>query len=253
MTRYQIREESGTDTVVEADDLDEAIALAEEWIAGGDYGERSCYVDVWVLDLDDPDAVEYGCQVTWTNEPDPPACVDGTTEHDWQHPEWLGGCSENPGVWSLGGSQISSVAVCADCGAYQRYVSETTPGQHPAEPEQTTYEEADERSLRWCGELLWDRVRCGKSLDELREVLDGRREIWDEVSERAREQVLDDYRAGEVPSEVREHYDGLIAWDTTSDDPAQRWYVYWSCEHSHLTDVPDVWACCLTSEAELLS
>ena len=62
MGKWRIREESGADKVVEADDLDEAIELAEEWIAGGDYGERSCYVDVWVLDLDDPDA-------GWTIDP----------------------------------------------------------------------------------------------------------------------------------------------------------------------------------------
>lgn len=49
-----------------------------------------------------------------TIDPDEPDCTDDDG-HDWQSPEWLGGCSENPGIWGNGGGVIIET-VCMICG-----------------------------------------------------------------------------------------------------------------------------------------
>lgn len=94
----------------------------------------------------------WSIEVIVGDDEDEPDCVEGQ-EHDWQSPEWLGGCRENPGVWGIGGTQIASQTVCSLCGAYRNYTSESTPGNCPRTPSVTTYEVADERSEEWVKEM----------------------------------------------------------------------------------------------------
>jgi len=158
MKKYEISEECGGSEVVEAEDMDDAIEYCKEWVQDGDYGDKSCYVSSWVQELaadgeyvGEPEFVE----VMVDRAPDVPACLEGYT-HDWESPEWLGGCSENPGVWSKGGSQISSVCVCSHCGMYQAYISESTPGQYPKTPEIYSYREADRASMEYVAGMTRD-------------------------------------------------------------------------------------------------
>ena len=51
------------------------------------------------------------CCEDWQEEPD---CADGQ-EHVWSS-EDMGGCTENPGVWSLGGTTLLFKAQCEHCG-----------------------------------------------------------------------------------------------------------------------------------------
>jgi hypothetical protein len=51
--------------------------------------------------------------------------------HSWSS-EGEGGCSENPGVWSLGGTTIHTSEHCAHCGLRRKvtmYGSQRNPGQ----------------------------------------------------------------------------------------------------------------------------
>jgi hypothetical protein len=62
--------------------------------------------------------------------------------HSWCSPdEVVGGCQENPGVWSQGGAFVFR-QVCRHCGKYRRLVSD-------AYTDKFSYEPADERSRAW--------------------------------------------------------------------------------------------------------
>lgn len=53
--------------------------------------------------------------------------------HDWQTPyEIVGGCKENPGVWSLGGTKMAFHEVCSHCGMHKHekhYGSQRNPDE----------------------------------------------------------------------------------------------------------------------------
>lgn len=82
------------------------------------------------------------------DQEDEPDCED-EKKHDWQQPEFLGGCRENPGVFSNNHGGINTNEVCANCGKYKRFREGSLPGQYPREPDMTTYEDADDRSQKW--------------------------------------------------------------------------------------------------------
>jgi hypothetical protein len=154
MSRYRV-EIDGADTDIEANSIADAEEQARAWVADGSWGEGQCYVRAYITPYTadgEPDSDEWwGVECLVGDEPEEPDCIEGE-EHDWQSPVWLGGCRENPGVWGLRGTQIQSRMVCAHCGAYRDYVSESTPGQCPHEPPVTTYREADEQSEAWVRE-----------------------------------------------------------------------------------------------------
>jgi hypothetical protein len=61
------------------------------------------------------DCDESECE-DWEDEP---RCADSSGEHDWSSHE-RGGCDENPGVWSLGGTTMVFEAQCQLCGLVRR-------------------------------------------------------------------------------------------------------------------------------------
>jgi hypothetical protein len=155
--KYKIGEESGYTEIVEADSLEEALEMAKESAAEGSYDER-VMVGVWARELDEDgeligealfDEVEAG------PEPTPPEteCGDEDEDHDWQSPvEVVGGCTQNPGVFSTGGTRFDFYEVCSQCGMYKHtwsQGSERNPGDLPGGVE---YMPADELSLAWVAE-----------------------------------------------------------------------------------------------------
>ena len=132
----------------------EALAAAREWAADGSYDER-VMVTYHVVELDDGEegGDEEGGEVEAGPMPEAPGkCGTDEDDHDWRSPEWLGGCSENPGVWSLGGTTIRTTDVCAECGTY-RDVTTSGSQRNPGELERTVeYREADEESEAWVRE-----------------------------------------------------------------------------------------------------
>jgi hypothetical protein len=146
MTTYDVREESGATTKIEATDYAEAVELGREWVQGGDYPDGyKAYVPFWVKDVDGD---EYCYEALVGTDPKEPECATDH-EHEWESPEWLGGCRENSGVWGLSGTQLVMKTVCKHCGWYRKRTTESTPGQLPREPERIEYLEPDEESLNY--------------------------------------------------------------------------------------------------------
>lgn len=80
--------------------------------------------------------------------PDVDACT-----HEWRRPyAVVGGCRENPGVWSMGGTRLREEEVCKRCGLY-RTTYYAGSQRNPDEPEERReYEAPDEGSLAWIEE-----------------------------------------------------------------------------------------------------
>ena len=84
-----------------------------------------------MIEYEDIDHCE-GCDVeyceSFTVAPD---CSSHSNGHVWSS-DGEGGCSENPGVWSLDGTTISITDHCEICGLRRkviRYGSQRNPGQ----------------------------------------------------------------------------------------------------------------------------
>lgn len=157
--RYEMREDSGASEIIESDSIEQALDIARDWAADGDYDER-CMVRVYVTEIDDngePVGDDASDEVEAGPEPKAPPCTDGGTDdddHDWQTPHGLvGGISENPGVWSTGGTSMSFAYVCARCGA-RKHESHTGSQRNPGElPVTVTYSAPTEASLEWVAGL----------------------------------------------------------------------------------------------------
>lgn len=154
--RFKVKTDN-CDEIFESEDMDSAKEWAEDWLSDGEYGDKPCYVNASVVELDEDDE-EIGFQedieFEWEGNVVTPDC-DHEDGHDWQEPyEVVGGCKENPGVFGLSGAQIKSTSVCSRCGMYRVYTSASTPGNYPKEPEKYEYEDADERSMEWVESLI---------------------------------------------------------------------------------------------------
>ena len=90
----------------------------------------------------DDHAPECGCCDTTECERTEPDCPDG--EHDWTA-EGEGGCAENPGVWSHGGTAMSVGHHCRTCGL-SRTVRTFGVQRNPHQCDRVEYAPAD----AWC-------------------------------------------------------------------------------------------------------
>jgi hypothetical protein len=119
-------------------DCDSAEEAADEYVSGGDWGDRSetswVSVMVWREGVNaDGEIVEVDEErITATLEAIEPPCIDGNS-HDWQSPhEIVGGLHDNPGVNGHGGGIIYT-EVCMRCGCAR--ITDTW-AQNPADGEQ---------------------------------------------------------------------------------------------------------------------
>lgn len=114
--KFTIRDEVGSETVVTATSVDDAVDQAREWVLGGSYGDVA--ETFWVrarIEGADGEGVSIGVAI----EPTVPKCRGGET-HDWQSPhEIVGGLKENPGVWGHGGGVIICEC-CMRCGCQRK-------------------------------------------------------------------------------------------------------------------------------------
>lgn len=153
MARYRFSLDN-VDTWQDHESDSDAEEAAEEWVKDGDWGEGKIFVSCSIFREDEEGEVYASAvEVEVGEDPPEPDCADGA-DHDWQSPyEIVGGLRENPGVWSVGGTQVASKEVCSCCGAIRNTTSESTPGQYPRVPEQVEYEEATEETLAWVQSL----------------------------------------------------------------------------------------------------
>lgn len=154
-TRYAVElwdDSDGDGTVYcEADDdaeaIDDARSEAVDWPGGGDWGPDGVRVEVrYTVSRIDADSGEWteihSGDVSVDVEPDHEALIraaggDTECDHDWSS-EGEGGCDENPGVWSRGGTTIATTEHCTLCGLVRTEVSRGSQ-RNPGESDTTEY------------------------------------------------------------------------------------------------------------------
>jgi hypothetical protein len=157
--KYQIREDSGASEVIDANCLDEALTAAQRWASEGSYDERvTVSVYVHELDPETDEPFENWCYGDGRNahgeamagpepEPEITECGEDDEDHEWESPvELVGGCRENPGVFSSG-TRFDYRMVCSKCGMYKHswdVGSQRNPGENQEGHE---YSSADSRSI----------------------------------------------------------------------------------------------------------
>lgn len=128
--RWTVRDDAGSETEIDVDSLAEAKEKAEEWVRDGEWGDEGAVVHVdataedfesFVLDVviePDEDAIDPNSRTH---------CFDEHT-HLWERPySVVGGCKENPGVWSIEGGVFAFLDVCR-CGAHRHSYSKPGAG-----------------------------------------------------------------------------------------------------------------------------
>jgi hypothetical protein len=131
---------------LEADSLDAlhklARAATRDWIVDGNWGDDGDGAVVeggYTIQSDDdeyhrvrveiePDHEHLISVATRNRE----SCGPSPDDHDWSS-QGEGGCRENPGVWSHGGTTLSFRRHCQDCGLQRLEVSlgaQRNPGDH---------------------------------------------------------------------------------------------------------------------------
>jgi hypothetical protein len=132
--------DDGSSETVECDLGDDYDAVAEELWDGADYGDGDYRVTVyWEATDSDGDEVDSG-SFDVVGHAEEPQCPEAD-EHDWTS-EYEGGCTENPGVWSTGGTSMVFRSHCRHCGM-ERVERHTGSQRNPGECDTTTYGEPD--------------------------------------------------------------------------------------------------------------
>ena len=124
----------------------QAIQLIEDWMRDGDWGDEGASVHAWYT-LSDDDYTFPRERVTVEIPANEEALMrqagaNPDCEHEFTH-EGEGGCKENPGVWSIGGTAFSFRSHCRHCGLVRREISvgaQRNPGEHDT----VTFELPDE-------------------------------------------------------------------------------------------------------------
>ena len=130
----------GDDTVAFEDrpSAEEIAEACREWAEGGDWGDDGASVRVsWTLADASREEIDSGCEDVDV-APNHDALIraaggDTSCDHDWTG-EGEGGCDENPGVWSTGGTSVMFRRRCQHCGLIRTENdpgSQRNPGEHP--------------------------------------------------------------------------------------------------------------------------
>ncbi len=111
---------------IEVENLNEAMEVTEKevenWVDAGEWGNQGAVVEVnWTLT--DEDGEENRGFTRVVVPPDIDALIeeaggDTQCDHDWSN-EGEGGCTENPGVWSVGTGLVFK-SHCTKCGLLRR-------------------------------------------------------------------------------------------------------------------------------------
>lgn len=150
----RMRDDGGSNytVTIEADGVEAACKLAESacegWVRDGAWGDDGAVVAVYYTVEDEDGEEVMDGSTTVEIEPDHDALIaaaggDAECEHDWTS-DGEGGCRENPGVWSTGGTAMSFAAHCRLCGLHR--VTRTVGTQrNPGEHDTVTYRQGEYR------------------------------------------------------------------------------------------------------------
>ena len=154
---------------IEAEDLDEAIKMARkmtrEWVRGGDWGEEGASVMAWWIITDEEGEEVERDGVTVEVAPDEDALIsraggDPDCDHDWTS-EGEGGCTENPGVWSTGGTSMEFASHCRKCGL-QRYEHHCGSQRNPGDHDRVEFTQP----ASWCADCESEECSCSSEDEE---------------------------------------------------------------------------------------
>lgn len=212
VVKYVYWEEGGYEQELDADDMDEAIELAEDLCQDGDWGIEGASVRVTVTEYTDGEETDSET-VTVDVEPDHDAMIsraggDVDCDHDWTG-EGEGGLDENPGVWSTGGTSMLFVRHCRECGL-KRKEYHCGSQRNPGERDRYEYEQPDS----WCVECQSDDCECdaGK-VNDMAAVLDshGPTFVGNNVLDQARDWLDHDF----TPTQA-DGWCEIGAWDAAT-------------------------------------
>ena len=137
MTTFVYHEDGGHQETIEGvTTMAEALEQAEEICREGEWGDEGALVSVWVEEVDEDGKQIDRDDIEVSIEPDHEELIrraggDTDCEHEWSS-EGEGGCTENPGVWSRGGTTLVIKSHCIMCGLKRTEVSygpQRNPGQ----------------------------------------------------------------------------------------------------------------------------
>jgi len=149
------------DREIEADTIEQAVASiddeADDWCSDGEWGDDGAAIEIyWKLyaDEDQTEELDEG-SCTITIEPNHDALIkaaggDVDCDHEWSS-EGEGGCDENPGVWSTGGTSMVFVSHCTQCGLRRRE-NHTGSQRNPGEHDTVEYEQPGDDCGAECGD-----------------------------------------------------------------------------------------------------
>lgn len=136
-TTFIYHEDGGHQETIEGvTTMAEALERAEEMCKDGEWGNEGALINVWVEEIDEDGEQIDRDDIEVSIEPDHEEMIrraggDTDCEHEWTS-EGEGGCTENPGVWSLGGTTMLFKSHCEKCGLKREEVhhgSQRNPGQ----------------------------------------------------------------------------------------------------------------------------
>ena len=141
---------------------------AREWIEEGSWGEDgavvNCHfavlnflgerIDHGNIQVEVPPDHEALIRYATRRTPRHLFCGYSPDDHDWTR-EGEGGCSQNPGVWSTGGTGLVIRSHCRDCGL-QREEHIVGSQRNPGEHDTVVYGMPD----RWCIDCQSDGCEC---------------------------------------------------------------------------------------------
>lgn len=134
---YTYCEPSGHREILDAETMAEALDEAADLCRSGEWGTDGASIEITVIESD-ANGVELDREdLSVEIEPDHDALIraaggDTDCDHDWTS-EGEGGCDQNPGVWSTGGTGITISSHCRRCGLHRvehLTGSQRNPGEH---------------------------------------------------------------------------------------------------------------------------
>lgn len=130
-------DEGGSDDIVEIESLDEVESEIHDWVNQGEWNNQFVCIRVSWEVTDEQDEL-VACDTTFVDvEVDHDILIkeaggDVNCEHEWSS-EGEGGCKENPGVWSVGGTAMLFMSHCIHCGLKRKehwLGSQRNPGEN---------------------------------------------------------------------------------------------------------------------------
>ena len=161
MSTYKLNlrdDQADIDRAIDADTIADAVGQvrdeADDWVSDGEWGDDGASVTVhWQLSDGDGEVIREGT-LSVEIEPDHDALIEAAggdvdCDHVWSR-EGEGGCDENPGVWSTGGTTIVTREHCTCCGIIRESVSRGSQ-RNPGECDRVTYSLPEPDRCRSCG------------------------------------------------------------------------------------------------------